>query len=180
MPHIGVLIVPPIQLLDLSPIDLLAMTSRDYFAACNLPQPLLDIAIPSSDLTVTYISHTGPNSFSPTTAGVRLAIDAGVDDERVKPGKLDILMIPGPPPATRPPEEVLGWIKAHVEAGVDLLTVCTGAFVAGYAGVLDGKRASGPRGVLDLLKKECPGVEWVDKRWVNEGNIWSSGKFVLG
>jgi len=179
MVHIGVLIVPPIQLLDIAPIDLFAMTSEEYFKACNLPKPLVDIAIPDADFKITYIAHTGPESKSPTTAHLRLSIDAGLDDDQVKPGKLDILMIPGPPPAMKPPEEVLQFVRDHVVAGVELLAICTGVFVAGYSGVLDGKRASGPRGVLNLLKKECPKVQWAEQRYVQEGKIWTSGKALI-
>lgn len=176
MVHIGVLIVPPIQLLDLSPIDLFAMMSRDYFEDCRLPKPLLDAAIPTADLKITYISRGGPGQTAPTTARLGLAIDAGLDDTSVAPGKLDILMIPGPPPGMRPEEEVLQFVRAHVESGVDLLTICSGVFVAGYAGVLDGKRATGTRGVQDMLEKDFPRVKWEDKRYINDGKIWTSGR----
>lgn len=175
MAHIGVLIVPPIQLLDIAPIDLFAMATKEYFEACKLPKPLLDAAIPTSDLTITYISHTGPNTTSPTTARLGLAINVGLDDPNVAPGKLDILMIPGPPPGMKPEEEVLDFVRKHVDKGVDLLTICSGAFVAGYAGVLDGKRATGTRGVQDMLTKSFPKVKWVDKRYIQDGKIWTSG-----
>ncbi|KAH7130272.1 class I glutamine amidotransferase-like protein [Dendryphion nanum] len=178
--HIGVLIVPPIQLLDIGPIDLFAMATQSYFRACNLPQPLVDLAFPDSDLTITYISHTGANSTSPTTARLGLHIDAGIDDPKVAVGKLDILMIPGPPPGQKPEESVLEFVRAHVKSGVDLLTICSGVFVAGYAGILDGKHATGTRGVQDLLNKSFPAVKWEDKRYVQDGKIWSSGGITNG
>lgn len=60
----------------------------------------------------------------------------------------------------------------------DILSVCTGCFIAGQAGVFKGKKASGPRPVVGTLQKLFPDTEWInDKRWVNDGNIWSSGKF---
>lgn len=85
-------------------------------------------------------------------------------------------MIPGPPPGLKPPEEVGAFIRGHVEKGVDLLTICSGAFVAGYAGVLDGKRATGTRGVQDLLEKSFAKVKWEDKRYIQDGKVWTSGK----
>jgi transcriptional regulator GlxA family with amidase domain len=42
---------------------------------------------------------------------------------------------------------------------------------------LKGKSASGPRGVIPVLRKKFPDTKWVDdKRWVKDGNIWTSGK----
>lgn len=76
----------------------------------------------------------------------------------------------------RPDEAVLEFVRKHVESGVDLLTICSGVFVAGFAGVLDGKVATGTRGVQDMLEKNFPKVKWEDKRYVNDGRIWTSGK----
>jgi len=174
--HIGVLIVPPIQLLDIAPIDLFAMLSQPYFEACNLPPSLVALAIPASDLKITYISASGPTSTAETTASLGLAINAGLDDPAVAPGKLDILLIPGPPPDLQVDELVLEFVRQHVKSGVDLLTVCTGFNVAAQAGVLDGKHATGTRGVTDLLAKKFPAVKWEVKRWVVDGRTWTSGK----
>jgi transcriptional regulator GlxA family with amidase domain len=176
--HIGVLIVPPIQLLDVAPIDLFAMMTTEYFEACHLPQSLLDTSIPTSDLTITYIS-ADPATLAPTTASLGLGINTGLDDPAVAPGKLDILLIPGPPPGMHIEEPVLDFVRAHVGKGVDLLTICTGIFVAAAAGVLDGKHASGPRGLTDILTKSHPKVKWEDKRWWNDGRVWTSGMLPL-
>ncbi|KAF2020293.1 class I glutamine amidotransferase-like protein [Aaosphaeria arxii CBS 175.79] len=178
--RIGVLIVPPIQLLDISPIDLLAMLKRSYFEACNRPAELVAQAIPDEDLQITYISLSGPSTSASTTAALDLKVDAGLDDPSVAPGKLDILLIPGPPPGLRPEEEVLDFVRAHVESGVELLTICTGVFVAAFAGVLNGKRATGTRGVKGLLEESFKEVKWEDKRYVNDGKIWTSGGITNG
>jgi transcriptional regulator GlxA family with amidase domain len=175
--HIGVLIVPPIQLLDIAPIDLFAMMTTEYFEACHLPQSLLDVSIPTSDLNITYISALGPSSTANTTASLGLTINVNLDDPTVQPGKLDILMIPGPPPGMVIEESVLAFVRAHVTSGVDLLTVCSGVFVAAQAGVLDGKHATGTRGVADMLARDYPAVKWEDKRYWNDGRIWTSGTY---
>jgi transcriptional regulator GlxA family with amidase domain len=174
--HIGVLIVPPIQFLDISPIDLFAMLSQSYFTAALQPAHLIALALPDASLKITYISPTGANTTSPTTARLGLRIDAGIDDPRVAPGELDVLLIPGPPPNTEFEESVLEFVRGHVGRGVDLLTVCSGVFVAASAGVLDGRKAAAVRGVAGLLKERFPGVEWVDKRFVSDGGrVWTSG-----
>lgn len=178
--HIAILIVPPIQLLDIGPIDLFSMLIRSYFTACNFPAPLIASAIADANLRLTYVSPDGPNSVADTTAHLGLYIDAGLDDAVVGPGKVDLLMIPGPPPGLRPSEDVLRFVRSHVEAGVELMTICSGVFVAAYAGVLDGKKATGTRGVMDMLEREFPKVEWVDKRYMRDGKIWSSGGITNG
>ncbi|PSN72221.1 ThiJ/PfpI family protein [Corynespora cassiicola Philippines] len=180
MAHIGVLIVPPIQLLDIAPVDLFSMTTKSYLRVDNLPDSIVDAAFPDSSVKISYISLSGPGTLAQSTPGLGLGITHGLDDPEVAPGKLDILMIPGPPPGLKPAEEVLEFVRKQVSAGVDLITVCTGGFVAGYAGVLDGKVATGTRGVMDLLEKEFPKVKWVDKRYVRDGRVWTSGGITNG
>lgn len=48
------------------------------------------------------------------------------------------------------------------------------------AGILDGKKATGPRLFLDSLRKEGPGTEWLERRWVRDGKIWTSGALLNG
>lgn len=80
-------------------------------------------------------------------------------------------------------EEVLAFLRGHASwrgegaASTDILSVCTGALPLRQSRILDGKRASGPRALVRMMRKKFPEVDWVDnKRWVQEGNIWSSGK----
>ncbi|KAF2871398.1 ThiJ/PfpI family protein [Massariosphaeria phaeospora] len=180
MVHIGVLIVSPIQLLDIAPVDLFAMLTKEYFNDCKLPQPLVDVALSDSDFTISYIGHSGAGTVANTTARLGLSINTSLDDPAVAPGKLDILVIPGPPPGMKPEEEVLDFVRKHVDSGGDLLTICTGIFVAAYASVLDGRNATGSRGIEDWLERDFPKVKWQDKRYVNDGKIWTSGGITNG
>ena len=141
------------------------------------PPSLLSLSLPDSSLKITYISPSGPHTPCPTTALVNLATNASLDDPDVAPGKLDLLFIPGPDPRIVPEESVCAWVRAHVQRGVELLTVCTGIYVAGYAGVLEGKVVSGPRGLAGVLREKFPGARVVDRRYVQDGKIWTSGEF---
>ena len=76
-----------------------------------------------------------------------------------------MILFPGPDPAYKPAEEEGTWVKAHMENGATLMTVCTGAFWAGRMGLYEGRRVTGPRALLPALRKEFPGAEWVDGRW---------------
>jgi putative intracellular protease/amidase len=190
--RVGVLIHAPIQLLDLSPIDLFGMLTKDYLQACRLPSPLVNLGIP---VEIHYISSTPfPTSApqpenpsvatSPTLAGMTasaaLRLTASIDDGVVAPGKLDIILIPGPDPSLTIPDATGEWLRAHYEqAGATLMSVCTGIFVLASSRVLEGKSATGPRGLMGELRGSWPGVRWVEGRWVKDGNgnreVWSSG-----
>ena len=171
---IGVLLIPPVQLLDAATIDPFGMLTPEYLNACGLPVHLTKLAIPVS---IRYIAASGQGTQVETTSSASLPVTDGLKSPAVQPGKLDALLIPGPDPNLVPDEDVLSFIRAHKDAGkTAFLVVCTGSFPAGYAGLLDGKRVSGPRGLLPQLKKKFPAAKFVERRWERDGNVWSSGE----
>lgn len=103
----------------------------------------------------------------------------------VQPGQLDIVLVPGMDPATdwSDKKEATDWLAAHAAyEGTDILSVCTGIYLCGAAGVLKGKKACGPRGLQGDLERQFGGmgVHWVgeEMRWVRDGRFWSSGEFL--
>lgn len=182
--RIGVFIPNGCQLLDMSGIDLFAMISPTYLAACALPASLVALGTPS---TIHYISVPSTGTHVEVTASVLLKVSDTIYDKEVQPGMLDIILIPGPDPSIVFEEEVLNFLREHAKwhgtdgKKTDILCVCTGCFLLGQSGILEGKDASGPRALVPTLKKKFPDANWIDdKRWVHDGNIWMSGKlFVL-
>lgn len=173
--HIGVLLLPPVQLLDVSPIDIFGMLTPLYLAATPFPSSLKNGAVP---IDITYISPLGSGALADCTASAKIGVDAGINSPEVAPGKLDILMIPGPDPGAETGDEAKEFIRGHAEREkVTLMVICTGCVPAGRAGVLKGKKATGPRALLAGWRKEFPDTEWVDKRWVRDGRVWTSGTF---
>lgn len=173
--RVGMLLVPPVQLLDASAIDVFGMLTPEYLKACGLPQPLLDLAIPVS---LHYIGQSGPGTHAPMTADATLPITDSLTSPEVQPGRLDVLLIPGPDPSVVPDAAVVDFIHAHKKKGeTDFLVICTGSLTAGYAGLLDHKRATGPRGLEPKLKEKFPAANFVDRRWERDGRLWTSGGF---
>jgi putative intracellular protease/amidase len=177
--RIGVFIPVGAQLLDLSPIDLFSMITPDYLRACTLPTPIVNLGTPC---TIHYISMPG-NEHIEMTAQAFLRISKTTEDKEVQPGMLDTLLVPGPDPSTIFDAKVLDFVRAHaIWRGsdgklVDILSVCTGCILLGQSEVLKGKKASGPRAIVPKLRKDFPDTTWIDdKRWVKDGNIWTSGK----
>jgi transcriptional regulator GlxA family with amidase domain len=173
--RVGVLIVGSAQFLDASPIDLFGMCSTEYLTACRLPQPLLNLGIP---VDIHYISDGEPGSLVELTANAKLQITDSLASLDVQPGKLDTLLIPGPDPNVVPEQSYLEFIQAHENAGqTDFIVICTGAYPAGYAGLLDGKKITGPRALVSDLQKKFPRGKYTDRRWERDGRLWSSGKW---
>ena len=174
---IGVFIPCGAQLLDVAAVDVLGVMSKEYFAtASDIVPPPIFAATP--EVTVYYISTPSSGDEIPLTSGAILKPTHTYEDDAVAPGKLDIVLVPGPDPACNPDEGGLEWLRRqNATKGVDILSVCTGLYICGAAGIADGKLASGPRGVQDDLRKKFPKVKLVgaNQRWVQDGNFWSSG-----
>jgi putative intracellular protease/amidase len=134
--RIGVLIHAPVQLLDVSAIDLFGMLTRDYLAACKLPSPIVNLGVPveikyissvpftppsealsTKSLSATLISPASPPALAEMTASAALRLSTHIGDESVAPGMLDILFIPGPDPGLEIPEAVGVWLRGHREHG---------------------------------------------------------------
>lgn len=94
----------------------------------------------------------------------------------VQPGNLDMVLVPGPDPRSTFEQGALDWLVAHAALkATDILSICTGIYVCGAAGILKGRKACGPRGMQGDLKAKFDGVTWVGDgwRWIQDGNFWS-------
>lgn len=175
---IGVFAPNGTQFLDVACVDNLGVMSKEYLKVLpDLPKHVTSIA---PEVSIFYISSPELGMDIPLTSGATLKATHTYLDGDVAPGKLDIIVVPGPDPSSEYAEDGLEWLRKHSETpGVDILSICTGLFICASAGIVDGKKASGPRGLQGMLKKQFPKVNLVgdEYRWVQDGNFWSSGKF---
>ena len=95
---------------------------------------------------------------------------------------LDFLLVPGGTAARRESRnsQVLEWLHQQAASCQHVLSVCTGSWILGAAGLLDGRRATSHwQGTRRLARH--PGVTVVeDQRWVRDGNIWTSAGVSAG
>jgi transcriptional regulator GlxA family with amidase domain len=79
------------------------------------------------------------------------------------------------------PQEALDAVRAAAEAGSIILTVCSGAFVAGAAGLLDGRKCTTHWMHADELARLHPTAE-VDRNvlYVDDGNLITSAGTAAG
>ncbi|KAI1330128.1 ThiJ/PfpI family protein [Xylariaceae sp. FL0255] len=199
---LGVFIPGEVQLLDLACVDVLHMMSKEYLSVIPmLPKHIVGIA-PSVDIFYITITNTntssspssqtptqnpnqdGSNLLVPLSAKATLRATHTLSAPEVQPGNLDILLVPGPEPSATWEKPVLDFLRAHAESpGTDILSICTGIFLCGAAGLLDnGRTACGPRGLQDVVRAKHPGAKLVGEkyRWIQDGNFWSSGGITNG
>lgn len=117
--------------------------------------------------------------------GLRLVADHGFDDVPAA----DILMVLGGPgwPQAADDRAMLDHIRDFHAVGGTVAAVCTGGMILAATGLLDGRRATTKREIvagearpLDLLAARHGGVDVVEARLVDAGDVLTGGGVSLG
>ncbi|KAF1842431.1 class I glutamine amidotransferase-like protein [Cucurbitaria berberidis CBS 394.84] len=164
------------QMSDLVGLDLLGnLTPKTLNMIAEMEPalaPLKQYAIPIEFLYISSsleLAWTTPEMFVKPTHTYETA-----------PRDLDILLLGGPNPAAVK-DESLTFLREASKSTKVILTTCTGAMWLARSGVLDGKKATTNRMMLNVARKMLPQVEWMDQRWVvDEGHfegaqLWTAG-----
>jgi AraC family transcriptional activator FtrA len=110
--------------------------------------------------------------------GVRIEVAHGLEllDEA------DIVVIPGwRNPEECPPQLLLDKLRAAHRRGARLASICSGAFVLAWAGLLDGRVATTHWRLTDLLASKFPQIEvHADVLYVDNGQIMTSAGSATG
>lgn len=94
----------------------------------------------------------------------------------------DTIVVPGwRDVAERPPQRLLDAVAAAARRKARVLSICSGSFVLGHAGVLDGRRATTHWLYAAEFKRMFPAVQFEeDMLYVDEGNIITSAGSAAG
>ena len=96
----------------------------------------------------------------------------------------DVAIVAGGSPAAPLPEpemHLVRWLRRHHRRIPTMVSICTGAFVLGEAGVLDGHRATTHWRFLDELRLRFPAAKVVDEGvFVRERRLWTSAGITAG
>ena len=95
---------------------------------------------------------------------------------------IDLLIVPGGVvTAELEKPAVIDWIAATAAQAQLTAAVCTGAFLLGRAGLLDGRQATTHWEDIADLRRDFPQIEVLaDRRWVDAGKVVTSGGISAG
>ena len=89
------------------------------------------------------------------------------------PEGADIVIVPAQM-APRSPA-LSTWLRRQAEQGATIVSICEGARVLAYAGLLRGRRATSHFSALRELERAYPDTSWVrDRRYVQDGGVIST------
>jgi transcriptional regulator GlxA family with amidase domain len=163
---VDVLAFPEVQLLDVTgPLQVFA-SANEFVAEAGGARPYL-LKVVAQDASVT------------SSAGVALATaplprrDAALDTLLVAGG-------PGVDAASGNPV-LVDWLRRRASKARRVASVCTGAFLLGAAGILDGRRATTHWKYCASLAQRYPAARVEpDPIFVRDGPIWSSAGVTAG
>lgn len=97
--------------------------------------------------------------------------------------RLDVLVVPGGRGTRREVENtvLLDWLRERAGEVARLTSVCTGSMLLGFAGLLDGRKATIHRHSVDWMRGSFPSVQVEEgKRFVQDGHIYTSAGISTG
>ena len=135
-------------------------------------------ALPSGEPLYEFSTCSAGGAPVRTTSGFEVTPAAGLGALR----RADTVVVPGYAGIfAPPPEEALAALRAAALRGARLLSVCTGAFALGHAGVLDGLRATTHWAWAGEMQKRFPaGAVDADALFVDEGAVLTSAGLSAG
>ncbi|KAI2628906.1 class I glutamine amidotransferase-like protein [Xylaria nigripes] len=181
--HVGVFIPTQCQLLDAAGIDIFGSLSHEFLQRLEkiMPKTVIDSA---PYVKIHYVGSVQAGERIGMTANLGTLATDHYSDPDVAPGKLDVILVPGPDMKSGFPEGAVDWLRRQgTTEGVTILSVCTGIFLCGAAGLLKGKNICGPRSMQDLIEEkgfEPRSMMGDELRWIQDGNFWSSGGVTNG
>ncbi|MDK1493266.1 GlxA family transcriptional regulator [Sinorhizobium sp. 7-81] len=114
------------------------------------------------------------------SSGLVLVPDRSIDDE---PSPVDTLLVAGDPLIQERPisDALLRWVKETSARASRFGSVCSGAFVLGEAGLLDGRKATTHWSQAAEFSKRFPEVKLEPNRiFTKDGNVWTSAGVTAG
>ncbi|WEJ74854.1 GlxA family transcriptional regulator [Pseudomonas sp. PSE14] len=164
MKTVAMVLYPDVLALDVSgPMEVFAVANRYLPPARHYR--LLTVA-----------AHDGAVRAS---SGLSLQADLRLGD---LPPAVDLLLVPGGPGAYNTPCEVLtAWLPEAARGARRYGAICTGAFLLGAAGLLDGYRCTTHWNYLERLAQRFPATRVEDEQiYVADRNLITSGGVTAG
>ncbi|PYI03552.1 DJ-1/PfpI family protein [Aspergillus sclerotiicarbonarius CBS 121057] len=174
--HVGVVLLNTVtEHLDIAPVGFFHSISTDFVK--HLPDTIMpeELKAQALDVIVHWVTEDA------TTPGVLTGnLRVVPTDSFATCPQLDIVLMGAGQigyQATSTEKEFIR--KCYAECSA-FLSVCGASDPLLATGILDGKVATGPRSLIPLFRQMAPGTTWVEKRWVSDGKIWTTGTLLNG
>ncbi|KAJ0425649.1 DJ-1/PfpI family protein [Aspergillus carlsbadensis] len=175
--HVGVILFNTLtEHLDVAPIGYFSTISRSFLE--NAPPGLFpeELKRQTPDFAFHWVTEDGE-----TPGNLTGNMKVIPTDSFTTCPPLDIIIIGAMGGTTYTPSETeLTFLRKSYEHCTALLLICAGFQPALAAGLLQGKTATAPRPMLAMVKQMAPGTNWVEKRYVRDGKIWTTGSLLNG
>ncbi len=166
--RVGIVLFENVEVLDFcGPFEVFSVTRLDEGRRREEPSPFEVLLVAESKDPVL------------TTGGMKVIPDHNFEDCP----KLDILVVPGGWGTRKELKNpnMLDWLRTRASEVETLTSVCTGAFLLGSAGLLQGHRATTHWGSLDWMRERFPEVTVeYDKHVVEDGRIITAAGISAG
>jgi transcriptional regulator GlxA family with amidase domain len=166
--RVGILVFHNVEVLDFcGPFEVFSVTRLNEERRREDPSPFEVVLIAQ---TLELVTATG---------GLKVQPDCTIDNAP----RLDILVVPGGwgTRAAMHDERVLRFIRSRAAEVETLASVCTGAMLLGWAGLLDGRHATTHWRSLDWMRESFPAVTVEDQlHVVEDGNLLTSAGISAG
>ncbi|AZZ75566.1 MULTISPECIES: GlxA family transcriptional regulator [unclassified Pseudomonas] len=165
MKTVAMVLFPDFLLLDMAgPLEVFSVANRYLKAEAHYQ-------------LITLGTERGPLRAS---NGVLVHADRAIDDADTE--RYDLLLVPGGPGAYNQQFPALfAWLKGAVQRVDHYGSICTGAFVLGHAGLLDGYRVTTHWNYTERLIKGFPRAHvTTDQIYVEDRNLITSGGVTAG
>ncbi|MGV8921573.1 MAG: GlxA family transcriptional regulator [Pseudomonas sp.] len=164
MKTVAVLLFPDFLLLDMAgPIEVFSIANR-YLDSADHYQ----ISVVGTEQTAIRAS-----------CGVAVQADQFIDQA---PDAFDLLLVPGGPGAYNGDHSAFRpWLMRAAQQSTRYGAICTGAFILGKAGLLDGHRVTTHWHYIERLIACCPKAEVCsDQIFIHDGKLLTSGGVTAG
>ncbi|KAL4948806.1 class I glutamine amidotransferase-like protein [Aspergillus filifer] len=174
--HVGVVLLnSTTELLDIAPVGFFSSISSSFLK--DFPPEMCpdEMKAQAPDFVFHWVTETGE---APASLTGHMSVKP--TDSFATCPQLDIIILGATKITYHASETELAFLHKAYESCSALLCVCGGFEPVLSAGLLEGKTATAPRLLLPMVREKAPGTNWVEKRYVNDGKIWTTGILLNG
>ncbi|BCS27838.1 uncharacterized protein APUU_60887S [Aspergillus puulaauensis] len=174
--HVGVVLLNSVtEQLDIAPVGFFSGISSSFLK--DIPPPMCpdELKAQAPDFVFHWVTETGD-----TPAALTANMNVVPTDSFTTCPQLDIVLLGATKITYRASETEKAFLRKIHDTCAAFLCVCGGFEPVLSAGLLQGKTATAPRFLIPSLRESAPDTNWVERRYVADGKIWTTGVLLNG